>query len=39
MFNKDKLQKAENKKSVSSKKKITEEVTKEILNRINADFH
>jgi len=39
VFNKDKLPKDENEKIVPSRKKITEDITKEILNTIDADFH
>ena len=39
VFNKDKLPKDENEKNVPSRKKITEDITKEILNTIDADFH
>ena len=39
IFNRDRLPKDENEKSVPSKKKIIEDITKEILNTIDADFH
>ena len=39
VFNKEKLPKDENEKIVPSRKKITEDITKEILNTIDADFH
>ena len=39
IFNKNRLPKDENEKNVPSKKKIIEEITKEILNTIDADFH
>ena len=39
IFNKGKLPKDENEKNVPSKKKIVEDITKEILNTIDADFH
>ena len=38
VFNKDKLPKDENEKSVPSRKKMTEDITKEILNIIDTDF-
>ncbi|ALQ35065.1 hypothetical protein [Fusobacterium hwasookii] len=38
VFNKDKLPKDENEKSVPSRKKMTEDITKEILNTIDTDF-
>lgn len=38
IFNKNKLPKDENEKNVPSRKKITEDITKEILNTIDADF-
>ena len=39
IFNRNRLPKDENEKSVPSKKKIVEDITKEILNTIDADFH
>lgn len=39
IFNKNKLPKDENEKNVPSRKKITEDITKEILATIDADFH
>ena len=39
IFNKNRLPKDENEKNVPSKKKIIEEITKEILNTIDTDFH
>ena len=39
IFNRDRLPKDENEKNVPSKKKIVEDITKEILNTIDADFH
>ena len=39
IFNRDRLPKDENEKNVPSKKKIIEEITKEILSTIDADFH
>lgn len=39
IFNKDRLPKDEKEKSVPSKKQITEEITKEILSTIDADFY
>ena len=38
IFNRDRLPKDENEKSVPSKKKIVEDITKEILNTIDVDF-
>ncbi|ALQ38308.1 hypothetical protein [Fusobacterium hwasookii] len=38
VFNKDKLPKDENEKSAPSRKKMTEDITKEILNTIDTDF-
>lgn len=38
VFNKDKLPKDENEKNVPSRKKMTEDITKEILNIIDTDF-
>lgn len=39
IFNKDKFPKDEAEKAVPSKKKIIEDITKEILSTIDADFH
>lgn len=39
IFNKNRLPKDENEKNVPSKKKIIEEITKEILSTIDTDFH